>query len=156
MPQMGGGRLCGRLFPHETVRGQSNSRRHSQTSIQDKTDKTRHTRFIDFRRNAFGFGVAASSEIGLILSALENGGSACPKPMTRTQAIASGTTRSTSERCASPQVKSAVHVEHLSSDVTCHWRRQEQRGIDNLMNFTKATERNLFDEVLCHFLRHAL
>jgi hypothetical protein len=65
MPQMGGGRLRRRLRPHETLRSQSYSRRHSQTSIQDTTDKTRHTRFIDFRSNAFGFGVAARAEIGL-------------------------------------------------------------------------------------------
>ena len=68
MSQMGGGRLCRRLFPHETVRGQPYSRRHSQTRIQDTTDKTRHTRFIDFCSNAFGFGVAARAEIGLSAS----------------------------------------------------------------------------------------
>lgn len=65
MPQMGGGWLCGRLCAYETLRGESYSRRHSQTSIQDTTDKTRHARFINFRSNAFRFGVAARSEIGL-------------------------------------------------------------------------------------------
>src|SRR4030095_5878582 len=53
------------------------------------------------------------------------------------------------------QVKSAVHVEHVSSNVTSHWRRQEQRGIDNLVSFTQAAERDLFNKVLRHFLRHS-
>src|SRR5262245_768954 len=77
--------------------------------------------------------------------------------MTRAESIALGTTRSTSEVISetSPQVKSAVHVEHMSGDVTCHWRRQEQRRIYNLVSFAEAAERNLFNEVLCHFLRHA-
>jgi hypothetical protein len=65
---MGGGRLRRRLRPHETLRSQSYSRRHSQTRIQDTTDETCHTRFIDFCGNAFGFGVAASAEIGLSAS----------------------------------------------------------------------------------------
>src|SRR5262245_32332849 len=65
MPQMGGGRLCRRLFSYETVRSKPNSRRHSQTRIQDTTDKTRHTRLIDICSNAFGVGVAARAEIGL-------------------------------------------------------------------------------------------
>jgi NAD(P)-dependent dehydrogenase (short-subunit alcohol dehydrogenase family) len=43
----------------------------------------------------------------------------------------------------------------VSGDVTCHWRRQEQRRIDNLVSFAKAAERDLFNEVLRHFLRHA-
>ena len=66
MPQMGGGRLCCRLCPHETFRSKSYSRRHSQTSIQDTTDKPRYTRFIDVRSNAFRFGVAARAKIGLM------------------------------------------------------------------------------------------
>src|ERR1051325_301414 len=53
-----------------------------------------------------------------------------------------------------PEIKSAVHIQHLSGDVTCHGRGQEQRCIDNLVSFAKTTERNLFDEVLRHFVRH--
>ena len=67
---MGRGRLCRRVLPYETVRGQSNSRRHSQTGIQDTTDQTRHTRVIDFRGNAFCLGVAPRPKVGLILSAI--------------------------------------------------------------------------------------
>jgi len=63
---MGGGRLCRRLFPHETVRGQPYSRRYSQASIQNTADQARHARFIDIRRNAFRISVAARAEIGLI------------------------------------------------------------------------------------------
>jgi hypothetical protein len=65
---MGGGRLRRRLRPHETVRGQSYSRRHSQARIQDTADQARHARFIDIRSNAFRFGVAARAEIGLSAS----------------------------------------------------------------------------------------
>ena len=70
MPQKGCGGLYRRVLPDESVRGQSDSRRHSQTSIQDKADKTSHTRFIDFRSDAFGFGVAAGAEIGLSLTSV--------------------------------------------------------------------------------------
>ena len=66
MPQMGGGRLCRRLFPDETVRGQPYSRRHSQARVQDTADQTRHACSIDVRSNAVRVGVAAGAEIGLI------------------------------------------------------------------------------------------
>ena len=63
---MGGGRLCRRLRPHETLRGQSYSRRHSKTSVQNTADQARHARFIDIRSNAFRVGLVARAEIGLI------------------------------------------------------------------------------------------
>lgn len=63
---MGCGGLYRRLLPDESFRGQPDSRRHSQTGIQNKTDKTRYTRFIHFRSNAFGFGVAAGAKVGLM------------------------------------------------------------------------------------------
>ena len=66
MPQVGCGGFRRRLCPAEIIRGQSPSRRHSQTSVQTTADKARHARFIDIRSNAFGFGVAAGAEIGLI------------------------------------------------------------------------------------------
>jgi len=66
MSQVGCGRLRRRLCPAETIRGQSPSRRHSQTSVQTTADQARHARFIDIRSNAVGFGVAARAEIGLI------------------------------------------------------------------------------------------
>jgi len=66
MSQMGCGRLCGRLCPDEIIRGQSYSRRHPQTSIQNTTDQARHARLVGFRSNAFCVGVAARAEIGLI------------------------------------------------------------------------------------------
>jgi len=59
---------CGlyrRLLPDESVRGQSDSRRHSQTGIQDTPDQARNSRFVDIRSDAFGFGVAARAKIGL-------------------------------------------------------------------------------------------
>lgn len=66
MPQVGCGRLRRRLCPAEIIRGQSSSRRHSQTSVQTTADQARHARFIDIRSNAFRVGVAARAEIGLI------------------------------------------------------------------------------------------
>jgi hypothetical protein len=66
MPQVGCSGLRRRLCPAQIIRGQSPSRRHSQTSVQTTADQARHARFIDIRSNAFGFGVAARAEIGLI------------------------------------------------------------------------------------------
>ena len=66
MPQVGCGGFRRRFCPDETVRGQSNSRRHSQASIQNTADQARHARFIDIRSNAFRSSVAAGAEIGLI------------------------------------------------------------------------------------------
>ena len=66
MPQMGGGGLCRRFFPDETLRGQSYSRRHSQTGVQDTADQPHHARFIDIRSDAFSLGVAARAKIGLM------------------------------------------------------------------------------------------
>ncbi len=65
MPEVGCGGLCRRLCPDEAVRGQPDSRRHSQASLQNKADQARHIRFIDIRSNAFRFGVAARAKIGL-------------------------------------------------------------------------------------------
>ena len=113
MPEVGCGWLCRSLCFDETVRGQSYSRRHSQTSVQNTPDQARHARFIDIRSNAVGLGVAARAEIGLIRLRQGYGG----------------------RRRSSAHVKSAVHVEHVSGDITCQWRRQEQRRIDNLVSF---------------------
>jgi hypothetical protein len=66
MPQVGCGGFRRRFCLDETLRGQSDSRRHSQTSLQNTADQARHARFIDIRGNAFGFGLAARAEIGLI------------------------------------------------------------------------------------------
>jgi hypothetical protein len=66
MPQVGCGGFRRRLCPAEIIRGQSPSRRHSQTSVQTTADQARHARFIDIRSNAFRVGVAARAEIGLI------------------------------------------------------------------------------------------
>ena len=91
---MGGGRLCRRVLPDEALRSESNSRRHSQTGVQDTTDQTRHAGFVDFRSDAFGFGVAAGAKVGLTFLP-QLGGSACAKAMTGSRAIALRTTRST-------------------------------------------------------------
>lgn len=77
MPQMGCGGLCRRLLPDESVRGQSDSRGHSETGFQNTPDQARNSRLIDIRSDAFGFSVAARAKTGLILSASEKGGSAC-------------------------------------------------------------------------------
>lgn len=66
MPQVGCGGFRRRLCPAEIIRGQSSSRRHSQTSVQNTADQARHARFIDIRSNVFGVGVATRAEIGLI------------------------------------------------------------------------------------------
>jgi len=70
MPQVGCGGFRRRFCPAEIIRGQSSSRRHSQTSVQNTADEARHARFIDIRSNAFRFGVAAGAEIGLSASAV--------------------------------------------------------------------------------------
>ena len=77
MPQVGCGRLCRRLCPDETVRGQSYSRRHSQASIQNSADQARNIRVIDIRSGAFRFSLVAGAKAGLIPPSVENGGSAC-------------------------------------------------------------------------------
>ena len=66
MPQVGCGWLCRRLCPYEAVRGQPDSRRHSQTSVQNTANQARNIRVIDIRSGAFRFSVVAGSEIGLI------------------------------------------------------------------------------------------
>ena len=66
MPQMGCGRLCRRLCPDETVRGQSNSRRHPQASIQNTADQARDVRLIHLRSDAFRFGLVTGAKTGLI------------------------------------------------------------------------------------------
>ena len=63
---MGCGGLYRCLLPDESVRGQSDSRRHSETGIQNPPDQARNSRFIDIRSDAFGFGVATRAKIGLI------------------------------------------------------------------------------------------
>ncbi len=67
MPQVGCGGFRRRFCPDETVRGQSDSRRHSQTSLQNTADQACHARFIDIRSGAFRFSLVAGAEIGLIL-----------------------------------------------------------------------------------------
>ena len=74
MPQVGCGRFRRRLCAAEIIRGQPSSRRHSQTSVQNTADQARHARFIDIRSDAFGFGVAARAEIGLIRLRQDYGG----------------------------------------------------------------------------------
>ena len=66
MPQVGCGGFRRRLCLAEIIRGQSPSRRHSQTSVQTTADQARHAHFVDIRSNAFRVGVAARAEIGLI------------------------------------------------------------------------------------------
>ena len=66
MSQMGCRGLCRRFCLDETIRGQSNSRRHSQAGIQNTPDQARDARVIDIRSNAFGFSLVARAETGLI------------------------------------------------------------------------------------------
>ena len=66
MPQVGCGGFRRRFCPDETVRGQSNSRRYSQASIQDTADQARHDRAVDIRSGVFRFSLVAGAETGLI------------------------------------------------------------------------------------------
>ncbi len=66
MPQVGCSGFRRRFCPDETVRGQSNSRRHPQASIQNTADQARYARVIDIRSDAFRVSLAACAEIGLI------------------------------------------------------------------------------------------
>ena len=66
MPEVGCGGLCRRLRPDEIVRGKSDSRRYSQTCIQNTADQARRPSFIDIRSNAFRLSLAACAEMGLI------------------------------------------------------------------------------------------
>jgi hypothetical protein len=63
---MGGGgfRRCFRF--DETFRGESHSRRHTQTGFQNTSDETRNIRVIDIRSGAFRFSLVAGAETGLI------------------------------------------------------------------------------------------
>ena len=65
MPEVGCGGFRRRFRPDETVRGQSNSRRHSQAGIQNTADQARHIRAIDIRCSVLRFGLVARTEIGL-------------------------------------------------------------------------------------------
>jgi len=67
MPQVGCGGFRRRLCADETVRGESNSRRRSQASIQNTADQAGHDRAVDIRSGAFRFSLVAGAEIGLIL-----------------------------------------------------------------------------------------
>src|SRR4051812_12980114 len=63
---MGRRRLCRRFHADEIVRGESNSRGHSQARIQNTPDQARDACVIDVRRDVFCFGLAPGPEIGLI------------------------------------------------------------------------------------------
>ena len=65
MPQMGCGGLCRRLLPAEIIRGQSSSRRHSETGIQNSADQTGNIRVIDIRSGAFRFSLVVGAKAGL-------------------------------------------------------------------------------------------
>jgi len=65
MPEVGCGGFRRRFRPDETVRGQSNSRRHSQTGIQNTADQARHIRVIHIRSGVFRFSLVARTKIGL-------------------------------------------------------------------------------------------
>ena len=67
MPQVGCGGFRRRFCADETVRGESNSRRRSQASIQNTADQAGHDRAVDIRSGAFRFSLVAGAEIGLIL-----------------------------------------------------------------------------------------
>ena len=66
MPEVGCGGFRRRFRPDETVRGQSNSRRHSQARIQNTADQARHIRVINIRSSVFRSSLVARTEIGLI------------------------------------------------------------------------------------------
>ena len=65
MLEMGCRRLHRRVCADEAVRGQSYSRRHPQTCLQNTSDEARDIRVIDICRDAFGIGLVAGAEAGL-------------------------------------------------------------------------------------------
>ena len=127
MSEMGRCRFHSRLCADETVRGKSYSRRHTETRFQNPTDETRDIYPLDVCGDAFGVGLAAGPEVGLILSGEDR----------------------------SAHIKSAVHVQYMTRDVRSHWRGEEERCIYDFAHITKPAERNLFNEILRHFVRHA-
>jgi hypothetical protein len=66
MPEMGRCRFYRRVCADEAVRGQSYSRRHSQACLQNTPDEAGDIRVIDFRRDAFGVGLAPRAKAGLV------------------------------------------------------------------------------------------
>src|ERR1051325_9569070 len=56
----------------------------------------------------------------------------------------------------SSHVKAPVYVQHLTSDVAGHRRTKKKGGIDDFMSFAQPPQRNLFDEIRGHFVRHTL
>ena len=75
---MGRCRFHRRVCADEAVRGQSNSRRHSQAGLQNTPDEARDIRAIDFCGDALGSGLAARAKAGLVpvRRSLGEGGSA--------------------------------------------------------------------------------
>ena len=69
MPQMGRRRFRRRVCAHEAVRGESYSRRHSQACFQNTPDEARDDRIIDFRGDAFSFGLVTGAEARLVPAA---------------------------------------------------------------------------------------
>ena len=66
MPEMGRCRFYRRLRTDEAVRGQSDSRRHSQACLQNTPDEARNIRAIHIRSGAFRFSLVAGAETGLV------------------------------------------------------------------------------------------
>src|SRR4029077_11533915 len=65
MPEMGRCRFYRRVCADEAVRGQSDSRRHSQACLQNTPDEARNIRVIHIRSGAFRFSLVAGAETGL-------------------------------------------------------------------------------------------
>ena len=92
---MGRCRFHRRVCADEAVRGQSNSRRHSQAGLQNTPDEARDIRVIDFRGDALGPGLAARAEAGLV-------------PVRRPGPLA---------KADQPMIEAAVYVQDVPGDV---------------------------------------
>ena len=63
---MGRCRFHRRVRADEAVRGESYSRRHPKTCLQNTSDEARDPRVVDIRRDAFGAGLVAGAKTGLV------------------------------------------------------------------------------------------
>jgi hypothetical protein len=104
MFEMGRGRFHRRVCADEAVRGQSYSRRHPQACLQNTSDEAGDVRAIDFCRDAFGVGLVAGAEAGLV-------------PVRRGHLLCCNSYAGRIGEGGSTHVEAAVYVQDVSGDV---------------------------------------